>query len=315
VLDGGFSKMQSAAVIGRSLDRRAAPPVFRYDATPGLPRVRITRLRRSSMDGIQSEHAHDFLVLAYFERGGATLRIGQNQWAITAGDAYVVAPGEVVGIGTDRGRPVSAAGWAVAFPPDGVAPDAPEALLSWRAHPLLLPFARGGAAGAQRLHVPSDHRPWWRAEFSAIEQELQQRRDGFSEAVRAHLTLLLIAVARLAADVVSDLKVKQEPLLASVFGFIESHYTTGISLKDVAAAVSLTPGHLTTQVKLKTGRTVQDWIKERQMAEARRMLVGTDHTIAEVGRSLGYGDAAYFARRFRQTHGTTPLAWRRAARA
>jgi hypothetical protein len=51
-----------------------------------------------------------------------------------------------------------------------------------------------------------------------------QRHDGYQEAVLAHLTLLLVDVSRLAADVVSDLRLKDEPLLAEVFGFIEDRY-------------------------------------------------------------------------------------------
>ena len=35
----------------------------------------------------------------------------------------------------------------------------------------------------------------------------------------------------------------------------------------------MSPGHLTTVVRRKTGRTVLEWIAERRMAEARRLLV------------------------------------------
>jgi AraC family transcriptional regulator, transcriptional activator of pobA len=45
--------------------------------------------------------------------------------------------------------------------------------------------------------------------------------------------------------------------VAEVFAFIEAHYHELISLKDIAAAVGLSPGHLTTVVRRKTGRTVQ----------------------------------------------------------
>ena len=78
--------------------------------------------------------------------------------------------------------------------------------------------------------------------------------------------------------------------------------------------MSLTPGHLTTVVRRKTGRTVLEWIAERRLAEARRLLVQTDLAVEEVGRRVGYGDAGYFGRAFRRAHGATPLGWRRAGR-
>jgi AraC-like DNA-binding protein len=117
-----------------------------------------------------------------------------------------------------------------------------------------------------------------------------------------------------AANVVGDIRLKDEPLLAEVFTFIEERYRGRVSLKDVARAVSLSPGHLTTVVRRKTGRPVQEWISERRMVEARRLLVETDLTVEEVGRRVGYGDAGYFVRSFRRAHGATPLSWRRAGR-
>ncbi|HEX5193863.1 MAG TPA: AraC family transcriptional regulator [Solirubrobacteraceae bacterium] len=268
------------------------------------------------MEGLGPEHAHahDFLVLAYFERGGGTLRIGQGEWSVTAGDCYLVAPGEVVGVGQDPHRLARARGWTVYFAPEGLGPHTPQNLLGWRAHPLLLAFARGASTGAQRLRVPPDRRRWWSSHLSELDHELQHRHDGYHEAAVANLTLLLVDLARFARDVVDDLKVNNEPLLAEVFAFIDAHYHRPISLRHVASALGLTPGHLTTVVRRKTGRTVQSWILERRMAEARRMLVETDQTVAEIGRSLGYGDPVYFSRTFRQANGTAPLNWRRAAR-
>jgi AraC family transcriptional regulator, transcriptional activator of pobA len=144
---------------------------------------------------------------------------------------------------------------------------------------------------------------------------LRQRRDGYSESVMAHLTLLLVSASRLAADVVGDLRLHDEPMLAAVFAYIERHYRQSISLKDVARAVGLTPGHLTTIVGRKTGRTVQHWITERRMTEARRALVETDLTVEAIGARVGYRDPSYFIKIFKRTHALTPLQWRRADRA
>jgi AraC-like DNA-binding protein len=65
----------------------------------------------------------------------------------------------------------------------------------------------------------------------------------------------------------------------------------------------------------KTGRTVQQWITERRMTEARRLLAGTDLTVQAVGARVGYRDASYFIRSFRRGHGVTPLEWRHAGTA
>jgi AraC family transcriptional activator of pobA len=286
------------------------PPVYTYETVPGVPLVSAMRLGPGFSEVRPGAHSHDFLVLNYFEEDGGSLRLGDKEWQIQAGDVYLIAPGEVA----DASGLEEAEGWGVFFPPEVLGSGAPGAFLSWRAHPLLFPFVRGAAGGVQRLKVPPEERPSWSEHLSALEIELRQRHDGYREAVLAHLTLLLVGLSRLAADVVGDLRLNDEPLLAEVFGFIEEHYGEPISLKDVARAVSLSRGHLTTVVRRKTGRTVQAWIAERRLAEARRLLVQTDLSVEEVGRRVGYGDAGYFVRSFRSTHGSTPLGWRRAGR-
>jgi AraC family transcriptional activator of pobA len=301
-------------MLGRGDD---GPPVYTYEAVPGVPPVSTIRFGRKLPPGgppPSHAHSHDFLVLAYFERGGGSMWLGDREWQIEEGDVYLIAPGEVVGVGEDESSRHKAEGWGVFFLPEVLGPRTPSAFLSWRAHPLLFPFVRGAAGGTQRLKVPPAERRPWSERLSALDLELSQRQDGYREAVLAHLMLLLVGVSRLAVDVVGELRLNDEPLLAEVFAFIEERYREPISLKDVARAVSLSPGHLTTVVRRKTGRTVQEWIAERRMAEARRLLVQTDLAVEEVGRSVGYGDASYFVRLFRSTHGATPLGWRRAGR-
>ena len=302
----------------RTAGRRAGGlPVHTYEAVPGVPPVRVLRFdshERRPESHPQHAHSHDFLALAYFERGGGFLRLDNREWPVEDGDAYVISPGEVVGAGVGTSGFRRGKGWTVSFPPEALGSQAPGVFLSWRAHPLLFPFVGGAAGGAQRLKVPLHEQPSWSERLSALDQELSRRRNGYPEAVLAHLTLLLVELSRLAADVVGDLRLKDEPLLAEVFGFIEERYRERISLKDVARAVSLTPGHLTTVVGRKTGRTVLEWITERRMADARRLLVETDLPVEEVGRRVGYAGAGYFVRSFRRAHGTTPLGWRRAGR-
>lgn len=313
-------RREVGVVAMRILDRRGdGPPVHTYEPVPGVPPVRVLRFDGREMPpGVlptRHAHSHDFLGLAYFERGGGSLRLDDWEWPVEDGDAYVISPGEVIGAGAGASAFYEAQGWSVAFPPEVLGSQAPGAFLSWRAHPLLFPFVGGASGGAQRLKVSPHEQPSWSERFSALDSELRGRRDGYREAVLSHLTLLLVELSRLATDVVGDLRLKDEPLLAEVFGFIEERYGEQISLKDVARAVCLTPGHLTTVVRRKTGRTVLEWISERRMVGARKLLVQTNLTIEEVGQKVGYGDSGYFIKHFRRAHGTTPLGWRRAGRA
>jgi DinB superfamily len=60
-----------------------------------------------------------------------------------------------------------------------------------------------------------------------------------------------------------------EPLLAEVFAVIDRRHSEPLTLRDVACKIGMSPGHLTTIVRRRTRRAVQEWTVERRMAEAR----------------------------------------------
>lgn len=268
---------------------RDGVPVYQYRADSGTPPVSVIRA-----DGILEHevHIHEFPVLWY---------------AQSVGVVYVVAPGAAV---DPRKVPHRDSGLGVFFDPAAVDGDGRSPWPSWRTHPLLFPFLHGQSSGLLQLHIPEHRQRLWSAAIGSIEQELEQREEGYRQAALAHLTLLLIDVARLASDVVGDLRRSGEPLLAEVFTVIDRHGGEPLSLRDVARELGMTPGHLTTVVRRRTGRTVQEWIIERRMVQARNLLSDTELSVAEVARRVGISDPGYFSRLFRRTHGTSPREWR-----
>ena len=294
--------------MARAVRFRAGVPVYRYRTDPAAPPVSVLRFDPVLPPGHGRRHIHDFPVLMYIESAGPA-GPGGPLGSVEVGDAFVVAPGTVI---DPTEVAAHAVGRGVFFDPAALGGDEQAPWSTWRAHPLLLPFLHRIPGGLLRLRVPPERRPQWTATITAIETELAGREDGYRQAALAHLTLLLVDVSRLATDVVGDLRRSNEPLLAEVFDVIERRFAGPLSLRDVADSVGLTPGHLTTVVRQRTGRTVVDWITERRMTEARRLLGGTDLPVAEVARRVGLADAGYFARVFRAGNGTSPRAWRQA---
>jgi AraC family transcriptional regulator, transcriptional activator of pobA len=269
---------------------RGGVPVYQYRTDPSTPPVCVFR----SLEEVpqRGRHIHDFPALWYIP---------------TTGVVNVVAAGEVL----DPAQLVDIAGGVgVLFEPAALGEDSRSPWPAWRTHPLLFPFLHAQSGGLLRLDVPVERRAAWEAAIDAIETELTARQDGYQQAALSHLTLLLIDLARLAGDVVGDLQRSGEPMLAEVFTVIDRRHSEPLSLRDVAREVGMTPGHLTTVVRRRTGRTVQDWIIERRMAEARKLLTENDIPIQEVARRVGIPDPGYFSRLFRRTHGASPRAWK-----
>ena len=59
-----------------------------------------------------------------------------------------------------------------------------------------------------------------------------------------------------------------------------------------------------------TGRTVSEFVNEVRIGHARRMLIETDRTIAEVAFANGFESLSNFNRRFRDIAGTSPREFR-----
>lgn len=266
-------------------------PVYAYRADPNTPPVSMVRRGRDDVLE-RGRHIHDFPASWYVQ---------------AAGLVYVVAPGQVIDL--ERVSRVDG-GVGLFFDPAALGGDGRSPWPAWRAHPLLFPFLHGRSGAVLELTVPPDRCSAWDAAIGAIETELATRQEGYRQAALAHLTLLLIDLARLVGDVVGDLRRSGEPLLAEVFAVIDRRYREPLSLRDVAHELGMTPGHLTTIVRRRTGRTVQEWIIERRMAEARSLLADTDLPVREVARRVGICDPGYFSRLFRRMHGDAPRNWR-----
>lgn len=275
----------------RLVRQRVGVPIYEYRTDPDTPPVSV--VRSGPADFVErGRHIHDFPALWYLP---------------AAGVVYVAAAGQVLDPGALEDRD---AGVAVFFDPAALGEHARSPWPAWRAHPLLFPFLHEHAGGILRLEVSAARRPAWDAAIRSIETELTGRQEGYRQAALAHLTLLLIDLARLAGPVVAGLRRSGEPLLAEVFDVIDRRSAEALSLRQVARELGMTPGHLTTVVRRLTGRTVGEWIVERRIAAARALLAETDLPIRTVARRVGFSDPGYFTRLFSRAHGVSPREWR-----
>ena len=67
---------------------------------------------------------------------------------------------------------------------------------------------------------------------------------------------------------------------------------------------------MTTVVRRATGLSVLEHINRAKMEEAKRLLLSTGLTVAEIAQAVGYADARYFARLFRRQTDLTPSEYR-----
>ncbi|WP_328760465.1 helix-turn-helix transcriptional regulator [Streptomyces sp. NBC_00271] len=91
--------------------------------------------------------------------------------------------------------------------------------------------------------------------------------------------------------------------------FADSHH-----VNDYAAALGYSVRTLSRAARAATGSTAKQYLDARILLEARRLLVHTDATSAEISRRLGFPDPSDFTKFFRKRDGATPLRFRAVAR-
>ncbi len=102
-------------------------------------------------------------------------------------------------------------------------------------------------------------------------------------------------------------------VLAEVSRIIERDLSGDLSLPRLGEAVGLSPGYLGKMFKAAKGVHLVDYVTERRLTEAARLLSETGDDVQDIGRSVGFNTPAYFIRRFKQRYGRTPYEYRRTA--
>ena len=88
-----------------------------------------------------------------------------------------------------------------------------------------------------------------------------------------------------------------------------------LSSSDFGSLLFVHPRHLTTTIKLVTGKSPCDFMEERLLLESQKLLAGTDLSIGDIGARFGYSEPTNFIKFFKGMCGTTPSQYRKKVKA
>jgi AraC family transcriptional regulator len=93
--------------------------------------------------------------------------------------------------------------------------------------------------------------------------------------------------------------------------FIDQNSDRNLQVRDVAAAVRLSPSYFSHAFKESFGRSAKGYILERRIARAKHLMLTTRDNLAHIALACGFSDQAHFCRTFGGLIGQTPSRWRR----
>lgn len=92
--------------------------------------------------------------------------------------------------------------------------------------------------------------------------------------------------------------------------YITRNYKNEIRLADLASLVGMTPPAFSRFFKLRTGKSISDYIIDVRLGHASRMLVDSTTTIAEICYDCGFNNISNFNRIFKKKKGQSPKIFR-----
>ena len=95
-----------------------------------------------------------------------------------------------------------------------------------------------------------------------------------------------------------------------VIRYINLHYTEEIRLSQLAELTDMTSVSFSRFFKLRTGKSLSDYIIDIRLGHATRQLVDSTKTVAEICYECGFNNLSNFNRIFKKKKGCSPKEFR-----
>lgn len=268
------------------------------------------RLRLSFVEhtGDFPSHGHEYSELTLVLGGAATHVTPYEEHPLETGDVFVIH---------GRGRHSFAAARGlklcnIMFDPRQffAGQRQLETLMGWQALFELGPGERRPKQTQERLHLDRAELGQALALVTAMNDESEQRSEGWQAAVSGHFLVLSAFLCR-----VYGRKTKEQtsPLLrfARVVAHIQQHLDQPLRLEELAALAHLSVRQFEREFKRVYNMTPVRFINQLRLHEACERLKDPDRDVTDVAVELGYSSVSFFSKQFKTLIGQTPSEYRR----
>ena len=154
--------------------------------------------------------------------------------------------------------------------------------------------------------------------FQGILEECQAKRTFYTQMSACYFWMILMELIRPHfAPVVAEeeLEIKnpgqqQEKDMQKVERYCREHYTSQISLEELAALINYNKTTLLANFREVYGTTPRNYIIQLRLKKARELLLDTDRSISEISEQVGFSSVHYFSRFFKAKEQYSPVEYR-----
>jgi AraC-like DNA-binding protein len=140
--------------------------------------------------------------------------------------------------------------------------------------------------------------------FDDLVYTWQERRSGYMLKCRGLLLLILYSLFETTVFLTSSSD--QDNRVKNTILYITRNYTKKLTVKKLAAMAGLNTAYFGTLFKRITGVSVNQYIAQARIRNAKNMLKSGTYRVAEVAEYCGYNDAFHFYKQFKHIVGIPP---------
>ena len=273
---------------------------YRVNAEDGL-HIATLGERNSIRKDRHRPHRHDFYQIFWLTRGERMFNIDFDNFPVRAPSFVFVPPGAVHTFGTLE----LTGGYMVSFQQDFLEAQGHSVDL-FQDCPAFDP-AHFQAVVEVSPEVAERVTGWLQSTYA----EFISKQLGYQTAIAALLRILFVEIRRaLSSQIVANFSQKYSPLTARFLRRLHSRPYQISSASEVSRFHGVSRSWLNQLVRKETGRNLTEHLQERLILESKRLLAHSDLNISEIAYQLGFDDASYFARLFKQIAETSPSEFR-----
>ena len=109
---------------------------------------------------------------------------------------------------------------------------------------------------------------------------------------------------------VADARTASQRYIDYSVNYIKSHYMGDVSISKLTELLGISQPYLYRIFKQAFGKSPKAFIMEYRIGKTKKLLVETEHSIAEVARAVGYSDSFAFSKAFSSIQGLSPSEYR-----
>ena len=102
----------------------------------------------------------------------------------------------------------------------------------------------------------------------------------------------------------------QQSLSQTIIDYIDHHYSEELNRKVLSDLVFISPDHLARIFKHETGKTLINYITDKRIEEAKKLLLNSNATVYIIADQVGYDNYSYFSKTFKKNTGLSPIEFR-----